>query len=130
MKYLKLFKELKDDYYKDYEFTEYDNVDMSKQSIDYIKNLFKDNGDMFISTGTDDNIIDSLSGFDNVYNRLFLSAYTRRHKELIFSINQLKDEYFLIFIEQDPGYYNGKIFICDQIDGVKELLIDKGIIKK
>ncbi len=45
----------------------------------------------------------------------------------IFYISELEDKYFLIYLD-GCGVYDTS-YKCDQIDGVKELLIDKEIIK-
>lgn len=46
-----------------------------------------------------------------------------------FNISELEDEYFRVSLNKDTrGYRTDAVYKCDQIDGVKELLKNKGYI--
>lgn len=120
MRYIKNFKEKrninKEDYYVEISNYDYmvlsmsDSVpNMSKQSIDYISNLFNNKGDSW-------NLFQ-----DSVNVSLF------KTEDYDVYIGELNDEYFGVFLNKR---YTGSMtyYKCDQLDGVKELLIDKGII--
>lgn len=144
MRYLKYFKEgNKEDYYIEYDrhhirdYYKQESINISKSSINYITKLFpniklldssriknKINRFLFISkyrysiinTKEDDKEIEYLciSKRRGDWDRVFLT------------INELPDEYFRVKIDTDD--YSYLYYICDQLDGVKELLTDLKII--
>lgn len=133
MRYLKKFTENKDEYYvvsRTYYPTS-TKVNISKQSVHYITSLF--NG---ICRGS------SFKGYEYRYdvdNREFtdinyLIIFKSNNYGCILKIYEMEDEYFhvVIYPPSDGRPLAGKgdeVFKCDQVDGVRELLIDKGIIK-
>lgn len=121
MRYLKLFKESKDEYYTKLNYSQFINesawhIDFSIQSIDYLI-IFLINKN--IEVNTEDTVM-----------RIYY-AENGIHK-LIINIYELPDEYFIVDVGKSTYQYAKptEYYKCDQIDGVKELLIDKGIIKE
>lgn len=133
MKYLKLFKESKEDYYVEMSKFDHDNSTcikpITKNTFDYIQNiLFKS--------------IYSVSNLRINDKNNYLSYRGHFWHNISFEIlyicdvfiSELEDEYFLVSIFNPgskilPQLSNKLFYKCDQLDGVKELLIDKGIIK-
>lgn len=137
MKYLRPFEESKDEYYikigyndSPFKYLKDISINISKQNIDYISKLFKID------------IYDILVMNSSVYDINYLNLRSIKNKTNIM-IYELVDEYFLVCFEFnlskgltpnpfrfDAERNKGKngSYKCDQIDGVKELLIDNGII--
>lgn len=109
MKYLKNFKENKDEYYVECTPTDINAIRISKQTIEYLSQ-FKD-----------------LTCISNVYPKDELSIFNTSTGKKIVELYELPDEYFMVYVKKTAGYF-GTWYKCDQLDGVKELFIDRGII--
>lgn len=129
MKYLKNFKESKDEYYIEIgkivnncepAFLPSTKIDISKQSVAYINDIFK---------GTVSQI-DIDYNRSSSYNEIGLietevgNKYIRISKNSDITISEYTDEYYKVNVFRD-----GLSYKCDQLDGVRELLKDKGLIK-
>lgn len=119
MKYLKQFKENKDDYYTRIKsntrfYQRKDAISLPQKSIEYIKNIFKNKDVQF-----------SFENFQGKELMCIFNSINGRYK-LVINISELPDEYFLL----DVYLYNKETeyYICDQLDGIKELLVDLKVI--
>lgn len=142
MKYIKNFNEdNKDEYYikvSSGEIADYKCMIPSIQFVDYMNRLFPDktpkkpkwslsNKQKYDEFGrSEDDIGYTCEEWNygvSVFKFCTLNYTKSITKRLIFSISELPDEYFYAF-----DTINHKHYKCDQLDGVKELLVDKGII--
>lgn len=140
MKYLNYFESKKDEYYVKYKFDEEtEEVNLSDQSLKYILDLFPgiiesdsfNTGDftyryILLKPYTQEEL-DSYKDDDyiNSANPRFIKIFKRGENtigEFILSITELEDEYFIV--------YCGGEYKCDQIDGVKELLLYLKLLPK
>lgn len=132
MIYLKLLKEWnKEDYY-----TRYNGmyglypVDISEKSINYIKNLFPNivesekfkEGYRYVIGGYGARDIPGNERSGGKYMDIFTRGFNRFRGDMVAHIGELVDDYYIVYI---PG---GFCYKCDQLDGIKELFIDRGII--
>lgn len=128
MKYLKKFKESKDEYYVGISLPIYnqyldDLISIGTQNIDYIKKLFTLYGGPEKWTIKEEKVRNSSD------SHLSVRIEPTKYNATIF-IYEIPDEYFLVCIygEFNTGNRRLSMYKCDQIDGVKELLIDLKII--
>lgn len=158
MRYLKSFSENKDEYYtelpvyRDEEDRDEEDIIMSQQSVNYIFNLFpKITIEEILQNSKlpDVYVVQLIEDMGNRFIRIWkrkeytpgelkIIFFNKRHNkkpevlevddmEFCGYISELKDEYFDVYLCSDTIQGCGE-FICDQLDGVKELLSDKGII--
>lgn len=133
VRYIRLFRESNKDEYYTYlnRFVSFEGlkiVDISRGNIDYIRNL--------IGVGRY-SIEISTHNFKAIYsNRDFIQIrvpntgidiesrnFTMFHNGIRnIKIHELEDEWFIVELDY-------AVFKCDQIDGVRELLVDKNIIE-
>lgn len=121
MKYIKHFNENKESYYVEYNahFVEFadDIIDMPTGSIEYIETLFGENWKLYSDWELN----------SNANRGIHIKSRYRANSIRYLDIIELKDEYFLVII---VGNGTGmQRYKCDQLDGVRELLMDKGIIQ-
>ena len=129
MKYLKLFEGYLDEYYQkiteeDFEVYQYGNDNSVNNRVDFDRKLMINLGSLFTE------------GFK--FGTLYIgggSVYVtiNGNRESILII-QLEDEWFLVRHLQPVSLYGPLIisynyYRCDQVEGLKKLLKDKGIIK-
>lgn len=135
MKYIKKFNEgEKDDYYIEISSSnraEIDNshnkyLEISKQSINYILKLFPDIKRRDGEFGNDGYTY-KLPKISHSSNNNYICIYLN-NSNLMYII-EMEDEWFIVSINIIHTYTTTK-YKCDQLDGIKELLIDKGIIKE
>lgn len=146
MKYLKYFKESKEEYYKKWTDSDEDIPAkiMSKYNMDYICSLFpgiiKSKSFPILSNYKYRYEIRDLYTFlryiffirkppkINKSGEGFISIYIKNEKCNI-DIVELEDEYFYVaFYNKRSSLDVSLMYKCDQLDGVKELLKDMNII--
>ncbi len=120
MKHLRLFEGFVGDYYEEIDVDDYyDNLDirieMSSSIIKKISGLFSWGVDV------DDN--------NDIISVICPPTMARRGCEYGICLYEVDDEYFYVCVTK---YFDGESFTyyyrCDQFDGLKKLLKDKGII--
>lgn len=130
MKYLKLYKESDksnyyvkiENYYQDMGNNVYRFVDLSDHHLYYLKILF--NHYNIEVDHHDDFSFKNRTSINGVrYLKVWIGALTGMCD---IRIEEIEDEYFLVVLNKADTYDSR--YKCDQIDGVKELLIDKGVI--
>lgn len=132
MKYLKHFKENKEGYYFDVGHIEdagpsaiywnSDYVHISQQHIDYLMGLFP-NGNCVVGYLNDDIRFRFLSIDIPGHDRKSISGRNT------LNIFELEDEYFAVYSPIKIGNASKDArYLCDQIEGVKELLNDLNVI--
>lgn len=119
MKYLKHFKENNEYFVKVDNFDSGDCISISNQSIDYIKQFFADVEAQFnvfqVACPTETNPKSTFSILE-----IFIEdeSYDRSSDESDIDIWEYPDEYFFVIFNKSNLTYK-----CDQLDGVKELLM-------
>lgn len=125
MKHIKKFNEHNtDDYYMPYDGhgDHLKQLDISQQNIDYIKNLLDKNKYNVNTTG---DWLDGTAGKSIVISRS-KPMFSARVDFNSIEISELEDEYFRVYFHRKLE--KSRAYKCDQIDGVRELLKDKGVI--
>lgn len=133
MRYLKNFKESdKSDYYTTDVIGDQKYIDISEQSIDYIKTLFP--GIIKSKQFTDESEYRYETDLRSAKNGEFICVkiYKKRNGKwdgnFVMYIMELEDEYFTVYLARHVENKDGPtIYKCDQIDGVRELIKDKVI---
>lgn len=117
MKYLKKFKESKEEYYVNFDTSKLEKkefINISDRSVYYIKE--------FLGVKFNYRLTSLYPGISNVDKYIMIYEVSGGNERLKYSIMELEDEYFIVHVYKGKLYSN--TYKCDQIDGVLELLKD------